>query len=247
MQLCLFGCASSDHFDTSTAEGAYKLGEKYHKDERFEEAIVQFNSVKNKFPYSRLATEAELQVANIQYQREFYLEAQSAYQVFKEMHPKHARSDYVTFRLAMSFFHQLPSSVDRDLQLATRAILYFDEVLRSFPGSEHQGEALEYRGKTRKMLADKEFYVGNFYFVRKMYDSALNRFDKLIQNYPDEAPMEEILYSAGVSALRLKSPNKAKEYLKILKAKYPKSSATDRLESEIGTWSGIQTRKRQTC
>ena len=133
--------------DTSTAEGAFKLGEKFEKDERYEDAIVQFNSVKNKHPYSKLAAEAELHIANIHYDREDYIEAQNSYQAFKELHPSHPRIDFVTFRLAMSYYNQLPSTIDRDLQLATRAIQYFDETINSHAGSEFVPQAKEFKGR----------------------------------------------------------------------------------------------------
>src|SRR5258708_1670449 len=89
----LAGCSSTPEFDTSTPEGAYKLAEKYEKDERFEEAITQYTQVKNKHPYSKLATEAELRIAEIHFKREEYVESQNSYQVFKEMHPSHPQID----------------------------------------------------------------------------------------------------------------------------------------------------------
>src|SRR5262249_18604911 len=155
-------------------------GEKFEKDERYEEAIAQFNTVKNKFPYSKLATEAELKVAEINFKREEFVEAQNAYQVFKEMHPSHPKIDYVTYRLGLSFFNQLPSTIDRDLAVAERAILYFDEVIQSYPQSSHVKDAREYKTKSLKMLAEKEYYVGHFYFIRDFYDSALTRFEGLL-------------------------------------------------------------------
>jgi outer membrane protein assembly factor BamD len=123
------GCSSFNEIDTSTPEGSYKLAQKYDKDERYEEAIVEYTSLKNKHPYSKLATEAELRIADIHFKREEFIEAQNSYQVFKEMHPSHPQIDYVTYRLGLSFFNQLPGTIDRDLSVADRAILYFDEVV----------------------------------------------------------------------------------------------------------------------
>src|SRR3954471_14338242 len=117
----LAGCSSTPDIDTSTPEGAFKLAEKYEKDERFEEAITQYTQVKNKHPYSKLATEAELRIAEIHFKREEFVESQNAYQTFKEMHPTHPQIDFVTYRLGLSFFNQLPSTIDRDLSVADRA------------------------------------------------------------------------------------------------------------------------------
>ena len=86
------GCSSSDKFDTSTPEGAFKAAEALEKDERYEEAIPKFQEVKNKHPYSRFATEAELKIADIHFASENFEEAQASYQLFKEFHPKHPQS-----------------------------------------------------------------------------------------------------------------------------------------------------------
>jgi outer membrane protein assembly factor BamD len=137
------GCSSTDKVDSSTPEGAFKIAEGYENDERFEESVAKYTDVKNKHPYSRFAVLAEMKIADVQFKREAYVEAQYAYQTFKDLHPKHPQIDYVTFRLGLSIFNQLPSSTDRDLSLADKAILYFDEVLTSYSKSPYAKEAGE--------------------------------------------------------------------------------------------------------
>jgi outer membrane protein assembly factor BamD len=230
----LSACSSTSDIDTGTPEGAYKLGEKYEKDERFEEAIVQFSEVKNKHPYSKLATEAELKIAEIHFEREEFVEAQSSYQVFKEMHPSHARIDYVTFRLALSFYKQLPSTVDRDLAVAERAILYFDEVIQSFPNSQHVKEARDYKEKALKMLAEKEYYIGRFYFIRDHWESALIRYEELLQRYPNLGQDAKALYGAAVSAHHMKENAKARGFYQKLMDRFKDSEEAEKARREIG-------------
>lgn len=228
------GCSSTSDMDTSTPEGAFKLGEKYEKDERFEESIQQFTTVKNKFPYSKLATEAELKVAEINFKREEFVEAQNAYQVFKEMHPTHPKIDYVTYRLGLSFFNQLPGTIDRDLAVAERAILYFDEVMQSYPQSAHVKDAQEHKTKALKMLAEKEFYIGNFYFIRDFYDSALTRFESLLEKYPSLGFDAKALYGAAVSAFKIKDLGKAKAHYQRLMSQFKDSDEAEKARREIG-------------
>ncbi|MCJ8276856.1 MAG: hypothetical protein HRT44_04320, partial [Bdellovibrionales bacterium] len=70
------GCVSYEDFDTDKASGSYGLAKQLQDDERYEEALLQYKDVKNRFPYSRYAVEAELQIAEIQYAKEAYPEAQ---------------------------------------------------------------------------------------------------------------------------------------------------------------------------
>lgn len=232
--LALAACSSSDTIDTGTPEGAFKLAEKYEKDERFEEAIAQYNQVKNKHPYSKLATEAKLRIADIHFKREEFIEAQSAYQAFKELHPSHPRIDYVTYRLGLSFFSQLPSTIDRDLSVAERAILYFDEVIQSFPQSTFVKEAAENKTKALKMLAEKELYVGRFYFIRDKFESALGRFEAMLQKYPDLGFDSQALYGAAVSAYKIQDLGKAKTFYKRLTTEFKDSNEAEKARRELG-------------
>lgn len=218
------GCASKGVNESNSAEAAFNAAAEYENDERFEEAIAKFNEVKNKHPYSRFAVESELRVADIHFKRENFIESQTAYQLFKDFHPRHAKSDYVTYRLAMSYFYQLPPTIDRDLAPAHKAIQYFNEVINSFPTSTYVKESTEKRDESIRMLAEKEAYIGNFYFIRDMYDSALKRYEGLLSKYPNRGFDEEALYRAGVSAFESSNPELGKKYINELLAKFPNGS-----------------------
>lgn len=231
----LVRCSSTPEIDTGTPEGAFKLGEKYDKDERYEEALAQFAQVKNKYPYSKLATEAELRIAEIHFKREEFVESQSAYQTFKEMHPSYPKIDYVTYRLALSFFNQLPSTIDRDLSVAERAILYFDEVVQSYPKSEYVQDSLDYKIKALKMLAEKEYYIGNFYFIRDKWESALGRFEGLLDKYPKLGLDAKALYGAAYSAYKIQDLGKAKTYYDRLISEFKDSPEAEKARHELGS------------
>lgn len=230
----LAGCSSTPELDTSTPEGAYALAERYDKDERYEEAITQYGVVKNKHPYSKLATEAELKIAEIHFKREDYVEAQAAYQTFKELHPTHPQIAYVTFRMGLSLYKQLPETIDRDLGVAERAILYFDEVIQSYPQSANVGEARDYKTKALKMLAEKEWYIGNFYFIRDFHLSALGRFEGLLEKYPKLGFDAQALYGAAVSAYKIQELAKAKTYYRRLTTEFQDSKEATKARSELG-------------
>lgn len=229
----LMSCSSSEKIDTTTAEGAYKLGLKYEKDERYDEAITYFSEVKNKYPYSKLAVQAELKIADIEYLQENYPEAETAYRLFKEYHPDHESSDYVTFRLGLSVFNQLPATIDRDLSLATTAIGHFSQVITNYPSSKYLSEAKEYKNKSEQMLADKAKYIAEFYFIREKWLSALGRYEDLMRNHPNKGYDAEALYGATLSAYRLKDMDKAKTYFKRLLSEHPKSKELELARKEL--------------
>ncbi len=217
-------CSSSLLRDTNSAKGAFEYAKELEDDELYEQALKKFAEVKNRHPYSRYAVEAELRIANIHFKRESYDDALGAYLVFKDLHPKHRKIDYVTNQLALCYFHQVPSTVDRDLSLANRAIRYFDEVIREHSKSEYVKEAKEKRKELRQKLAKKELYVADFYFIRDKYDSALLRYATFLKSFTDtKSLIPRALYGAGVSAAEVGEKKKASQFFDILIRRFSNS------------------------
>lgn len=230
--LGLIGCSTMDK-KSDTPDGAFSIAEEFDKDERYEEAIRRYTEVKNKFPYSNFATKAELAIADVYFKQESYPEAQVSYQAFRELHPKHPQTDYVMFRIGLSYHNQLPSSLDRDLTVAQEVIESFDDLMKRFPSSQYVNEAAEKKLETLKMLAGKEEYIAAFYFKREMFNSALTRYETLIAKYPKLGFDEKALYGAAVSANKIGDAFKAKKYLNELVAKFPQSSEAQRVQKEV--------------
>jgi outer membrane protein assembly factor BamD len=210
--LSVVSCSSTVK-DTNTPEGAFQAAEEYDKDELYDEALQKFSEVKNKYPYSRYAAEAELRIADIHYKREAWIEAQNAYQLFKDLHPKHPKIAYVTHRLAMSYFNQLPTTIDRDLTVADKAILFFDDVIKNYDKSEFVEEAKTKRAEARKMQGEKMLYIAEFYYIRDIYDSALLRYETLLKDFTAEGFAPKALLGAGISAFEIGERAKGEQYL----------------------------------
>ncbi|MEZ4870904.1 MAG: outer membrane protein assembly factor BamD [Bdellovibrionales bacterium] len=121
-------------------------------------------------------------MADLNYKREAYGEAQIAYQIYKEFYPRDSISDYVTYRIGMSFFKQLPEKIGRDLSVAEDAVRYFDELLDLYPTSSYVEDAKKNKAKALKLLAEKELYVADFYMKQETYSSALGRFEDVLKN-----------------------------------------------------------------
>lgn len=228
----LVSCSSDDR-KADNPEGAFQLAQEFEKDERFEESLRRYNEVKNKFPYSKYASMAELAVADVYFKQESFAEAQVAYQNFKELHPKHPQVDYVTFRLAMSYYSQLPGTIDRDLTLATNAILVFDEVIHQYPNSKYLQEAKDKKNECTKKLAEKEEYIADFYFKKEIYDSALARYESLLRTYPGLGFDAKALGRASIAAKRSGDLDRAKKHFARLKQKFPGSPEVDEAAKEV--------------
>lgn len=227
--LFLSACAS-DEKKTDTAEATFEVAQELEKNERFEEAIRKYSEVKNKFPYSSFATKAELAIADVYFKEESFGEAQINYQTFKELHPKHPQIDYVVFRIGLSFFNQLPETIDRDMTLAKDSIEAFDELIEKYPKSAHFAESKEKKVEALKKLAAKEDYIGDFYFKRKIYDSSLLRYEFLLKNYPKLGFDEKALARAYHSAKKVGDNVKSKNLFNRFKNEFPDSKELSKIE-----------------
>lgn len=221
--LCLFifGCSSIDKIDTSTPEGAFKMAEKYAEVERYEESITRFNEVRTKFPYSKYAVESQLRIADIQYKREYYVEAATAYQIFREYYPKHPKIEYIIYRIGASYYSQLPKTVDKDLAASGESLKAFDEYLARFPKGDYAPDSKEKRAKIINMLIDKELYIGNYYLKQKQYLSALGRYQGIYEKHSNSEQALEAVYKAFLCAVELDYRDFAKRFYDILAKKYP--------------------------
>ncbi|MCB9073680.1 MAG: outer membrane protein assembly factor BamD [Bdellovibrionaceae bacterium] len=226
-------CVTEPKVNLETPEGQYKLAEFYRKQDRYDEAIAQYKSLMNKFPYSKLALEAELKVADTHFKKEEFAEAYASYKTFKELHPTYPKNDYIVYQAAESLREQLPSTVDRDLVHATQAISLYDELLSVYPQSEYSKTANDKKLTLIQMLADKEIYIADFYFKQTKYTSALNRYEIFLSTFPQNKKIPYVLLRAAMAAKKADVPNKIGHFVSRLETEFPATSEAQQARKEF--------------
>ncbi len=228
--LILSSCATEEK-NLNTPEGQFEQAMEYKKSGRFEIAISKMTDIKNKYPYNSISVDSKLAIADIQFEREDYAEAQLAYQNFRDFHPKHAKTDYVIYQTAMSYYNQLPDTFDRDLSLGNDAIYHFDEIIKSYGESKYSADSKIKRTDVFNHLAEKELYVADFYFKQKKYSSALRRYELCLSKYSGFGFDPRAHLGALESAVALNDMTKKAYHLKQLTSKYPQAKETIEAES----------------
>lgn len=223
--ISLSSCTTPEK-NIDTPEKAFAVAEEYEKAGTFEQAIKKYQDLKNKFPYSHFAIKAELAIADIHYKNESYAESQVHYLTFKDLHPTFPRIDYVTYQIGMSYFKQLPSSIDRDLTLANDAIRFFDELIYKYPQSEYKKDSELRRSEALKMQTQKEEYIADFYFKQENYLSALMRYEEILNKFQGSFIESKALARAALSAKKVGDLNKVKLYRNRLINEFPKDKDT---------------------
>ena len=184
------GC-SGKKVDESDPAQLYADAEDDIKNDHYQIAIDKLRVIKNKFPYSKYATEAQLQIGDVYFMEESYGEAAAVYESFRDLHPKHEKIAYATFRIGKSYYKDIPDPIARDMTEAQKGLDAYNDFLKRFPGDANAEEARKDAQDIRSKLADKELYIANFYFKRDFFDSAKTRFAKIMDLYPDTPAAKE--------------------------------------------------------
>jgi len=150
----------------------------------YTEAVESFQKLKDRYPYSKLAVQAELRLADALFKKKEFEEALEVYREFEKLHPKNKSIPYVVYQQGMCNFLRM-NSIDRDQTSTKRALKEFERLRREFPTNSFSLQAQRKIRECLINLAEYEFYVGHFYFKAGHYLAALRRFEYLVTHYPD--------------------------------------------------------------
>jgi len=202
--LLIVGCSSKKPDGKTEAEILFKEAQELVDSERFILATEKLNTIKTQHPYSFYATPAELLQADILFMQESFVEAAASYLLFRDFHPRHEKIPYVVFRIAESFYKQIPDTIDRDLEPAVESIRYFNEVVMKYPDSSYKKEAEDKIASANNMLRAKDQYIADFYFKTKNYKAARYWYLDILQNHKNKKITDHAMLRTILATYNLK-------------------------------------------
>jgi len=216
------GCTTNQTLNKSS-DALYKDGESFYQRGRYEEAIAQWKKVKESYQSPELSTQAELQIADAYFLNGDYIEASTAYEDFRKLHPSHPQAGFALFRQGMSNYKQI-NGIDTDQTPVKNALTIFESYLKSYPAGEQLSEVQEKIRDCRDKQLQYELYVGRFYLKTGAYKSAIGRFEDALRLYPDLERRDEALYYLGRSYLEDGQKSKGREVFGKLSSEFPGSA-----------------------
>lgn len=219
--LIISNCASTDKADDQKEPAVlYKEAEEKLKKGSYEKARELLKKVMERDAEKTYSPIALIRTADSYYDEEKFDEAIEEYKKFLSLYPHNKYASYVQYQIGMSHFKQI-KGIDRSNEHLEGALKEFGNLLKNYPRNPFIEEAKERLRKCKDMAAEYEFYVGNFYFKKGSYSSAVSRFEGLIKKYPQSSWVAEALYHLGLSYKELGNIEKAKESFKRLTSEYP--------------------------
>jgi len=201
----LAGCASGQRAIFQPGEGpeaVYEYGAASMADGDFREALLYFQALQARFPFSNVTRQAQLDMIYAYYRNRERESAIDAAEAFERENPTHPRVDYALYMRGLAHFDEAPGWIERMFKVdmterppreSMQAFSVFQELLRRFPDSEYAPDARERMIFLRNRLAAYENHVAEYYMGREAYVAAINRSKYVVETYPGAPDTERAL------------------------------------------------------
>ncbi|MDE2761736.1 MAG: outer membrane protein assembly factor BamD [Gemmatimonadota bacterium] len=177
-------CSTAPPYTGWTPEQLYEHGQRAYDEGDWREARRAFERLVLNFPGYDRAVEARHYLARALFEDEEYLSAVAEYTRITQLYPDDQRSARAWMGLCHSYAAMSPHP-ERDQQYTVQARNTCHQVAGDFQGKPIGDSAAVVARDMHNKLGQKEFGVGQWYFQRKIYESAEHVFCRLLEDYPD--------------------------------------------------------------
>jgi outer membrane protein assembly factor BamD len=171
------------------------------KHNHFDVARLSLQTLINTYPDSEYIARAKLAVADSWYAEggsASLAQAEIEYKDFETFFPNMPEAAEAQLKLANIHFQQMEKS-DRDPTHALRAEEEYRQLIMQYPDSKLVPEAKQRLLEVQEVIAQGQFNVGRFYYMRQSYPAAIARLQSLVDRYPLYSKADEALYLLGQS------------------------------------------------
>ena len=185
-------------------------------------AAKKFNEAEILFPQSDWAPKSALMAAYSYYTQDYYEDAIAELIRFIKVYPNHKNLDYAYYLLANSYYEQIVDE-KKDLQSILDAKKSFIVVMTNYPNTDYALDSEFKVDLINDTLASKEMYIGRYYFEKKKWIPAINRFRTVIDDFETTIYTEEALHRLVEIHYILGLKNEAEKYANLLGYNYQSS------------------------
>ena len=185
-------------------------------------AAKKFNEAEILFPQSEWAPKSALMAAYSYYVQDYYGDTIAELNRFLKIYPSNKNIDYAFYLLAISYYEQIVDE-KKDLESILKSKKYFEIIIKEFPNTDYALDAEFKINLINDILASKEMYVGRYYFEKKKWIPAINRFQTVIDEYETTIYAEEALHRLVEVHYTIGLIKEAKKYASLLGYNYQSS------------------------
>ena len=160
---------------------------------RLAEAARLLDEIDRQFPTSPEAPRALVLAGRYYFEAQEYELATAILSRFIRDHGGHPDIAYAYYLRGVSSYRSV-SDVDKDEGDTSNAEAHLRATIDQFAGTDYALDASVKLNAIKNQRAAKELVTGKFYHQRREYMAALNRYQNVLQDYPDSTYVEEALY-----------------------------------------------------
>jgi outer membrane protein assembly factor BamD len=170
------------------------------KHNRFDVARMTLQTLINTYPDSEFIARAKLAVGDSWYAEggtASLAQAEQEYRDFETFFPNMPEAAEAQLKIANIQYQQMEKA-DRDYTHAKRAEDEYRNLIMQYPDNPKLvKEGKERLLEVQEVLAEREFEIGKFYYMRLSYPASIARLKTLAEKYPLYSRADEALYILG--------------------------------------------------
>jgi len=170
------------------------------KHNRFDVARITLQTLINTYPDSEYIARAKLAVADSWYAEgggTSLAQAEIEYKDFETFFPNMPEAAEAQLKIANIHYQQMEKP-DRDYTHAMRAEEEYRQLILQYPDNQKVvAEGKQRLLEVQEVIAEREFRVGRFYYLKQSYPASIARLRSLIDKYPLYSRADEALYMLG--------------------------------------------------
>ncbi|HWH60725.1 MAG TPA: outer membrane protein assembly factor BamD [Terriglobales bacterium] len=172
------------------------------KHNRFDVARMTMQTLIATYPDSEFIARAKLALADSWYAEggtAGMAQAEQEYKDFITFFPNLPEAAEAQLKIANIHFSEMEKP-DRDFAHAVRAEQEYRETILQYPDNQKiAAEAKQKLMQVQEVIAEREYRVGRFYYLRESYPAAIARLESLVDRYPLYSKADDALYLIGQS------------------------------------------------
>ena len=170
------------------------------KHNRFDVARMTLQTLINTYPDSEFVARAKLAVGDSWYAEggtASLAQAEQEYRDFETFFPNMPEAAEAQLKIANIQYQQMEKA-DRDFTHAKRAEDEYRTLVMQYPDNTKMvAEGKQRLLEVQEVLAEREFEIGRFYYLRQSYPASMARLQSLMDKYPLYSKADEALYLLG--------------------------------------------------
>lgn len=198
-------------------------------------ARLTLQTLINTYPDSEYLPQAKYKLAESFYQEgtsSMLTQAEAEFKDYITFFPTSDLADDAQLMVAMTHVKQMEKS-DRDRTQALLAEAELKAMIDDYPDSSLLDEAKRTLRAVQEILAEGVYRIGNFYYLRKSYPAAADRYREVLTKYPDFSGVPDALFNLAESLRQNNNEPESAIYYARVVSDYPFSERANEAKQRL--------------